>query len=235
MVSVLNDGLYVVKIKCAVCGKEIDVVKVKSKACRIKSRDSDFCVYYETINPLFYDIWICDFCGYAKQKDKFDDISEGDRSLLNKYLVPKWVEQNFNTERDVSLAIKTYKLALANLQVINAEPIEFAKICLRTGWLYRIKKDTENERKFLEYSLKAYKDAFNKADFPIGKLTEGLCMYIIAEISRRVDKMDESLKWFGRSLSHKDIRNDSKLLDLVQEQSFIAKKRAKELKKMETV
>ena len=227
----MNDSLYFVKVTCAVCGCEIDVIKIKSKACRIKSRDSDFCVYYETINPLFYDIWVCDHCGYSAQKDKFENISESDKALIKKYLTPKWNEQKLNVERNINQAITAYKLALASLQVINAEPIDFAKVCVRTGWMYRLKKDKEREIKFLEYSLNAYRDTYNKTSFPIGKMNEGLCIYIIAELARRVDQVEESLKWFAKALVHNDIRSDPKLSELVKEQLYITKERLKILRK----
>jgi len=47
------DSLYNKSVVCPVCQNKIEVTKVKSKDCVVASRDSDFCVYYESVNPLF--------------------------------------------------------------------------------------------------------------------------------------------------------------------------------------
>jgi len=54
---------------------KIEVTKVKSKDCVVASRDSDFCVYYESVNPLFYEVWVCEHCGYAALQERFENIS----------------------------------------------------------------------------------------------------------------------------------------------------------------
>ena len=49
------EGLYNKEVVCPVCSQKFQATKVKARACKVKSRDSDFCVHYEGINPILYD------------------------------------------------------------------------------------------------------------------------------------------------------------------------------------
>jgi len=219
----MNEGLYNVTITCPVCSKNLEVTKVKSKACKVVSNDTDFCTYYETVNPLFYDIWVCGHCGYAAQRDKFPDISFKNSKIIREKVTPHWNPRDFSGERDVNAALETFKLALYELNLLEtSKPSDFARICLRIAWLYRINdkvkdsKDKENE--FLNFALKHYVNAYEKERFPIGKFDEITCTYLIGELYRRVGNPEESLKWFSRIISSPAGRNNARILELTREQ-----------------
>lgn len=84
----MEEALYNKSITCPVCGKKIEVTRVKSRSCIVSSRDTDFCVYYKTVNPMFYDAWVCEFCGYAAQSDRFEEISSRDAEKVIKEISP---------------------------------------------------------------------------------------------------------------------------------------------------
>lgn len=218
----MNDSIYDKEIVCPVCSKKTIVTKVKSKSCKVESRDTDFCVYYEGVNPIFYDIWICEHCGYAAQAEKYEDINARDSKLIMQEITPKWTKRSFSGERDVDNAIDTFKLALLNLHVRKAKSSEFAKICIRIAWLYRIKKD-EKEIEFIKFALKHYSDAYEKERFPVDKLDEFTCMYMIAELHRRAGNNEEAVKWFSRLISSPDARRNTKLLDCARDQIQLVK------------
>jgi len=56
-------------------------------------------------------------------------------------------------EKEMLTSIEAFKLALYNLCKISPKPIEYAKVCLRIAWLYRMKKDEQQEIKFLNHAL----------------------------------------------------------------------------------
>lgn len=76
----MDSSLYEKQIKCPVCTKDFNVTKVKAKTSKMLKRDSDLCVHYEGINPIVYDVWVCQNCGYSAQGDKFEQISTKDAS-----------------------------------------------------------------------------------------------------------------------------------------------------------
>ncbi len=218
----MNELIYNKKITCPVCNKEIEVTKVKTRGCKVKSRDTDMCVHYDGINVLFYDVWVCENCGYAALQDKFEGIFTRDISTIRDKISNQWTRRSFTGERDVENAIEAFKLALLNLKVRNAKNSEVAKVCLRIAWLYRFKEDPK-EIEFLNFALTAYNEAYQKERFPLDKLDEVTCMYIIAELFRRVGKLDDSILWFSRIVSSAEARRNPKLIDMARDQYQLAK------------
>ena len=47
---------------------------VKSSAYRMIKKDSDFFIRYSLINPYFYDVWVCNSCGYSAMKTDFHTL-----------------------------------------------------------------------------------------------------------------------------------------------------------------
>ena len=220
----MNENLYHKTIKCPVCGKNFNITKVKSKGCRVSSRDTDFCVYYEDLNPIFYDVWVCEHCGYASQSEKFEDISSKDIKILNEKLAPRWTKRSYSGERSADIAIESFKLALLNLQVRNAKPSEFAKICIRLAWLYRIKKD-QKEHEFIKHALKYYSETYEKESFPVDKLDEFTCLYMIGELNRRAGNYEEAVKWLSRLISSPEARRNPVLIETARDQFQLVKEK----------
>lgn len=218
----MNDLLYNKEITCPVCQQKFNVTKIKSKGLKVASRDSDFCVYYEGINPLCYDVWVCENCGYAAQSDKFEAIGSRDATAIKKALSPKWKKRSYSGERDLDNAIETFKLVLLNMQARNAKSSEYAKIALRLAWLYRMKQD-EKEIEFLKHALKHYSEAYEKERFPVEKLDENTCLFMIGELSRRVGNYEEAVKWLSRLISSPDARRNPALMEIAREQYQLVK------------
>ncbi len=219
----MNNLLYNKKIICPVCNKEIEVTKVKTKGCKVRSRDTDMCVHYEELNVLFYDVWVCEVCGYAALQDKFEGIFTKDIAVIKDKITKNWVQRSFTGERDVDKALEAFKLALLNLKVRNAKASELAKVCLRIAWLYRDKNDNKKEIEFLTFALNSYNEAYSKERFPLDKLDEVTCMYIIAELFRRVGKLDDSILWFSRIVASPEARKNPRLIDMARDQYQLAK------------
>lgn len=219
----MNDLLYNKKIICPVCNREIEVTKVKTKGCKIRSRDTDMCVQYEDLNVLFYDAWVCENCGYAALQDKFEALFTRDIATIKDKISSNWVQRSFTGERDVEKAIEAFKLTLLTLKVRNAKASELAKVCLRIAWLYRDKGDNKRETEFLNFALTAYNEAYLKERFPLDKLDEFTCMYIIAELFRRVGKLDDAIQWFSRIVASPQARSNPKLIDMARDQYQLAK------------
>ena len=50
----------------------------------------------------------------------------------------------------------------------------------------------EREKKFLEHALHFYYEVYEKEELPVGKMDEFTCMYMIAELNRRLENYDEA-------------------------------------------
>ncbi len=222
----MDEYLYLKEIECPVCRRKFSATKVKARGCKVDKRDSDFCVHYVGINPLYYDAWVCDYCGYAAQADKFLDISYKEADLIKKTITPKWKQRSFEGERSIDTAIEAFKLVLLNHQVRGVKASELAKVCMRIAWLYRFKKD-ERENEFIKFALKYYTETFEKERFPADKLDENTCIYMIAELNFRIENYEDSVKWFSRLISSPEARKNPALIEAARDQFQLVKEKLK--------
>lgn len=221
------EGLYNKEVVCPVCSQKFQATKVKARACKVKSRDSDFCVHYEGINPILYDAWVCENCGYANQSEKFEEITQSEADILRKKPLPKWKKHSLSGERDVDTALEAFKLVLISHDFRGAKASEFAKVCLRIAWLYRYKGDSEEEAKFISHALDYYKQAYEKERFPVDKLDESTCEYMIGELSFRAGNYNEAVKWFSRLIGSEEARKKPALIEAAREQYQLVKEKLK--------
>lgn len=228
MEGVMRPELYIHSVKCPVCEHGFDVYKVKSDFVKVKNRDSDFCTYYETIDPLWYDVWVCEKCGYAAQQSKWDNISGAEKEFIKKKITPKWTKRAFYPDRDIDKVIEMFKLAYLSYVVRGSKNSILARVCIRIAWLYRQKND-EREYEYLKIAVKNYREAYSRESFPIDNLDEPTCMYIIAEMYRRLREYKSSIEWFGRVITDQEARKNQNILEKSREQLAIAKAELKEI------
>lgn len=218
----MKEAIYNTSVTCPVCSKKIEITKVKSRNCIVSSRDTDFCVHYKTVNPIFYNVWVCEFCGYAAQAENFEEISSKYANVIVKEITSRWKQRSFTGVRNIEKALEAFKLALLNVQKINSKPSDYAKICIRIAWLYRILED-EREEKFLKHALTFYSETYQKEEFPVGKMDEATCMYIIAELNRRVGDYEEAIIWFNRLISSQEARKNKVIMEMARDQYYLTK------------
>lgn len=115
----MDDAYYEKTIECPICETKFEVTKVKMKACKVLSRDTDHFIVYEDVNPMFYDVWVCENCGYAALNTKFLEISDSKIVRLSKEYSPKWFKHKFSKERsfekDIENCIDKNCLVLKNV------------------------------------------------------------------------------------------------------------------------
>jgi uncharacterized protein (DUF2225 family) len=224
-----NKKIYNTTVICPVCNNQFPGTKVRLGAYRITGRDSDFAVNCEGINPIFYDIFVCDNCGYAAYQDRFDNILPKDRTIIATQIYPFWKQHNYSGERTLETALQTYKLALYLLQLRDAKSSEIAKTCLRIAWLYRWKGEPR-ETEFLQFALQYYSQAYQTERFPLEKMDDAHCTYLIAELHRKLGHLEEATQWFGKVFSNPQARQKKFLWDLAHEQYQLIKDLKKKTK-----
>lgn len=193
--------IYTTKTICPICDRQIEVTKVRSKFVKLISQDEDFCRHYEGLNPIFYEAWICNFCGYAAHSTIFSEATYHDSKCVKEKISPKWTRRSFIGERDIHQALDAFKIVLYNLQVRGAPSTEFAKVCLRIAWLYRYNGEWADECRFLKFAYDYYQQAYTGEHLGGNKPDEYTLMFIIGELARRLDFMEDAVSWFGRIIS----------------------------------
>ena len=221
--------LYNANVTCPVCGNSFQAKAVKSSAYRRQKSDSDFFIRYSLINPYFYEIWICNACGYSAMKQDFEKIRDYQAELVRKKISPKWHGRLYSEVYDAEISIERYKLALLNSVIMETKTSRKALNCLRIAWIYRLQEDYNNEQLFLRQALEGFNEAYMQEDFPICSMDKYTVMYLIGELNRRTDSFDEANLWFSKLITTPNV--PQKIKELAREQRDLIKE---ELCKMES-
>lgn len=229
--------LYNKEVNCPVCSSKFHVKAVKSSSYRLDSKDSDFFLRYALINPYFYDVWLCNECGYAALKVDFPKIKKYQKQLVLDKISPRWKKRYYGEIFNLDIAIERYKLALLNYTLIEGKPSQKAMTCLKLAWMYRLKGDKENEKDFIKNALKGFEESYESEEFPIFGMDKYTIMYLIGELNRRLGNKDKALLWFSYVITTPHVSYKLKSLardqrDLIKEEDSIkTKKLADEVSK----
>ncbi len=196
--------LFQVKVKCTYCENTFQTSRVRPSFKRAVKTDSDFCLHYKDVNPEFYVVRVCPFCGYASTENFSDKLSPKHRSLFREKIGDKWDMRDYSGERSYEDALQTYKLALLCAQLKDESPRIISGILHHIAWLYRYKGAEEQEKRFLQHALDAYIKTYETEG---SDLNNARLMFLIGELNRRLKNYKEAVKWFGR------IINDKRIMD----------------------
>lgn len=197
--DILNH-LFDKQIICPVCDAHFKTKTVKSKSPRVNSKDSDFFIRYSVVNPYFYDVIVCNSCGYAAMRSDFDNIKTHKKNLVFSNVTPKWKPREYPDILDEKLAIERYKLALLNALLLQLADSTKAMISLKIAWMHRLLNNTDQETVFLKQALEGFNKAYIYEIFPIYGLQRDSLMYLLGELNRKLGNYPEALQWFSKTI-----------------------------------
>ncbi|MBC8059353.1 MAG: DUF2225 domain-containing protein [Clostridiaceae bacterium] len=213
--------IYDKEVKCPVCESTFKVRMVKSASPRVQKKDGDFYIKYDIVNPYFYDVWICNNCGYSSMKVDFNKIKEYQKALISTKITSKWQGKSYPEVFDVNIAIERYKLALYNSVIMEAASSRKAMNCLKIAWMYRLNEDKDTELVFLTEAIEGFNDAFINEATPLYGMDDSTLMYLIGELYRRVGDSENANIWFSKVISGRNI--DQKIKEMARTQKDFIK------------
>ena len=95
MAGSVTDKLFDKKYTCPICDNNFTAKTVRTGKARMIRTDMDLRNVYEGIEPLKYDIILCQKCGYAALARFFDSVT----SVQHKYISEK-ITPNFKPLQD---------------------------------------------------------------------------------------------------------------------------------------
>lgn len=213
------EPLYQVKVECPHCEAEYLTSRVRPSFKKATGTDTDFCVHYKEINPVYYVMRVCPNCGYACTENSGEKLSALQKQAFKDRIAGQWVSRDFGGARTWEDALYTYKLGLLCCQTVNAKGRITASLLHHIAWLYRYKGDGEQERRFLQYALDEYTRTFESEG---GELNNARLMYLLGELNRRLKHYQPAVKWFTRVINDKRI-TDAGMIRACREQWAVAR------------
>ena len=215
-----EDNIFDKTFTCPVCDKEFKTKTVKSGKVKLLNLDTDLRPMYQSMDPLKYDAIVCPYCGFAALNRFFKYVNSAQANLIKKSISASF--QGLKESGNIFSyddAITRHKLSLVNSIVKKAKTSERAYTCLKTAWVIRGKAENlpqnlpdyrkqleELEKEELDFITKAYdgfEEAFSKETFPMCGMDEITITLLMADLSRRIGKYDESGRWISKVLISK--------------------------------
>lgn len=235
-----EDLLFDKSYTCPVCDKEFKIKMVRTGKAKLVSADTDLRPKYQEIDPLKYDAVLCPNCGYASLNRYFNFVM-GSQAKVIKEQISQTFEYKSEGDKIYSYdeAIMRHKMALLNTVVKKGKTSERAYTCLKLAWLFRGKREEmmkgeykqeevdellKEEVEFLENAHEGFVTAFSKEGFPMCGMDQHTVVYLVAELARRIGKIDEAKRWVSKVLVARDANKRIKdkalaLKELLQEES----------------
>ncbi len=181
-----NKYCFTKEVSCPVCEHKFTTDMLRESKLIITNRSDELRTFYEDIDPIFYNVWICPNCYYSMKRIEFDKITEiQKRNLANQSDQRKenW-NLDFNNKLSFDFAVTTYKIAIECCDSLGKKNIEdrIAGLWLNTAWLYDDMEQPENALEARKNALTKYKNAYifgtdrtdeqdQKIEYLIGKLS----------------------------------------------------------------
>jgi len=179
----IDDYIYSKKFHCPVCEVDFETYVTKDSKLRRVTTEYDLRPVYAPIEPMLYDVIVCDKCGYAAYRESFNVIGALHAKRILDEITPNFKPTPYPKEPTIDEAITRHKLVLLNAIVKKAKDGERAYVCMKLTWLYRIKEDAENEKTFARLACEGFTKALAEEHSPPAGLPETTVLYLIASFS----------------------------------------------------
>ena len=195
-------------------------MKIRTRFVRTASHESDFKPIYSNLqaNPLYYNIAVCPICGFSFTEEFSPYFPPGTQDEIHNRITVKWSGRSFGSERNEDEAIETYKLAYLSAMYKREKAITIAGLLLRIAWLYRDKKYTEEELRFLAMAKNNYINCYSEGDYIGTQMSELRVLYLIAELARRLGDNKEAVRYFSRVLEQQRNSTEPQIIKMARDQ-----------------
>ncbi|SFA96002.1 hypothetical protein SAMN05216312_102515 [Cohnella sp. OV330] len=200
------EPLYQTKVACVCCEAEFATSRVRPSLKRAIRSDSDFCSYFKSVNPDYYVVRVCPYCGFASTENSNQRLVDWQRNAYLERIGKHWKMNDYGGERSAADALACYKLALLTGQIIKEKDRVVAGILHHIAWLYRYEGNAEQERRFLQYALEAYIKTYQSER---ELMNNARLLYLIGELNRRLGHFHEAVRWFSRVIHDKSIMDSA--------------------------
>ncbi|MCL2015318.1 MAG: DUF2225 domain-containing protein [Defluviitaleaceae bacterium] len=191
----IHDYVFEKKFTCPVCQCITNGTVVREKKTKIEIVEFDLHIKCTPIDPIYYDIVVCLQCGYSAVKSTFDHfLPEKQAERIIKNISPNFKNVDYPTELTLEMALERYKLALLSSMVKQAKEGEKAYLCMKLTWLYRIKTDNENMKKFAALAIAGFQNALAKESLPIMGLSDNTIFYVMSAFHKLLEDYDSALR-----------------------------------------
>lgn len=210
---------YQKDLECIYCKKKFKTTKVRTKFIKVESHDTDFRPIYqnEEVNPLLYNIFVCEHCGFSFTDDFTKYFAPGLKELIQKEIKDKWMPRSYGEVRSIQEGILSYKLGIYCGTLKKEKFVSIAGLALRTAWLYRLQQNEDQENRFLRLARDWYVESYSADDFRGTQMSETRMLYLIAELSRKLGDIEAATRYFSKVIEKQRTSTETKVVEMAKD------------------
>ena len=210
---------YQKDIECLHCKQKFKSTKVRSKFIKVVSYNSDFQPIYENkeVNPLLYNIFVCEHCGFSFTDDFTKYFAPGVKEIIQEQVSSKWIPRTFGNERTMEEGIMAYKLGILSGTLKKEKFVNLAGLALRTAWLYRLQDKKKEEIRFMEIARDRYADSYSNDDYNGTQMSESRMLYLIAELSRKIGDIEYATRYFSKVIEKQNTSIEPTIIEMAKD------------------
>jgi len=196
---------------CPVCDAQFKSKTVRMGKYRLVGTDKDLKPRYDVIEPLKYEVVLCNKCGFAATARYFGNLASSQKKLVKEKISANYKPQKYEGDTySYEEALARYKLALFNSVIKISKASEKAYNCLKAGWLLRSyieeleladKRDDEKiaglkalQKDFLSKAYDGYITAMEQENFPISGMDKYTLELLLAVLAKEFGHLEVSAK-----------------------------------------
>ncbi|MEX2446443.1 MAG: DUF2225 domain-containing protein [Dehalococcoidia bacterium] len=215
---------FVDRLRCPVSQTSFEYLRVRTRAVRPVSRDSDFFVHYRALDPARYSVVVCPGCAYAAYQEDFLELSAEECEALRKTTAERsrLMERLLTGTRSVADTVAVTDLALLCYAQRRANERRRAALLHRRAWIAREQGDAETERRYLEAARDAYRHAFER-DAAITDESAMRAAYLIGDLTLRLGDPVTAGRWLETATRLPAARHQTGLVRMARERLYEAR------------
>ncbi len=199
-----SDGVFFRKeLTCPLCAGRFRTLKPRQKHIIVEKADEDFCLYYKTVNPLFYEINVCPRCGYSFNSFTSAPVKAELRNSLGRMLAGLGKTANYCGQRTLEDAVDTFKLAIECQRQTGADDATLGRFFLKLGWLHRYQNLKDQEHLSLEKALYHLSKSYEHSS-PKDSKEEMNLLFLLGQLHLILGDEKGAVNWFIRITQHPD-------------------------------
>ncbi len=208
---------------CPVDGTRFEFLRVRTRAVRPASRDTDFHVRYSTVDPTRYSVVVCPGCGYAAYLDDFGSLDEEARARLwdDRGQRTAALQRSLDGVRDLADATAALDLAIHCYEQRQAGHARLAVLYHRRAWIDR-EQGAASEAGWLRRARDTYRRAYEQ-DSRITDDSALRAAYLVGDLSLRLGEVREGAPWLETVIRRGDSRAHSGLVRMARDRLYDAR------------
>lgn len=200
----IDEYVYAKQFTCPVCQASFASILARDSKLRFMSVEYDLRPVFTPIEPMFYDLVLCETCGWCAPKESFAaPLKERQQDAVGDKITANFKKVPYPKEPSVDEAIGRYKHALLCAEAKNGPIGERAYLYMKLTWLYRVKGgELENEKAAAKAALESFTKSISEDDFPVAGLEEHTVFYLISAFSTFLGDYKNALASLSRIITN---------------------------------